>query len=290
MGRFMEMLSRLWGKGRFLCVGLDSAYDKIPTCCRETTVGSLSALFRFNRAIIGTTHNLVCAYKLNLGFYIACGAQGIAALIDTTRMIHEIAPGVPVILDGKFGDIGNTSEAYAKFAFDVCGADAVTVNPYLGAEALKPFLEREDRGIIVLARTSNPGAGEFQDLVLPPDREQLTRVTHLYQHVAKQVAEEWNECGNCAVVAGATSPGELAQIRKIVGDIPILIPGIGEQGGNLSASVRAGLNSQYEGIIVNASRSIIFASDGEDFADAAYAEAARLHEAILVCREEAMAL
>ncbi len=187
--------------------------------------------------------------------------------------IHTVAPDVPVILDAKDMDIGNTNTGYVRMAFEYCQADAITINPYLGMEAAQPFLDQKDKGIIVLCRTSNKGSGEFQDLLIKSDMP-------LYQYVASRVAKYWNKNGNCALVVGATYPNELAQVRRIVGDMPILIPGIGVQGGDVEATVKAGRDSRGQGMIINASRSIIFASNGPDFAEAARRETLKLHNLI----------
>jgi len=283
MGKnFRELLEARWASGRFVCVGLDSEFSKIPVSAHqsgnECEVSVANTIVAFNRAIVEATHDFACAFKPNLAFYAAHGEEGLAALCRTIADIRAIAPGVPVILDAKFGDIGNTNTGYVQEAFDFLHADAVTVHPYLGAEALKPFLDRADKGIIVLCRTSNPGAGEFQDLLVPVAG--TARRVPLYQHVAYRVAAEWNRNGNCALVVGATYPRELAAVRGIVDDMPILIPGIGAQGGDVEATVKAGMDSRGTGMIVNSSRGIIFASNGKDFADAAAREAEKLNNLI----------
>ena len=224
-------------------------------------------MFRFNQQIVDSTHDLVCAYKPNAAFYEAQGDQGLRALARTIRYIKEQHPDIPVILDVKRADIGNTNLGYVQAAFDELGADAITVHPYLGKDALEPFLARKDKGIIVLVRTSNPGAGEFQDLYVSELIELST--TRLYEYVATKVSKEWNENENVGIVVGATYPTELAHIRKIVGDMPILIPGVGAQGGEVEATVTSGKDSRGWGMIINSSRGIIFASKGEDFAQAA---------------------
>lgn len=270
---FRQMLEARWAEGKFVCVGLDSDYGQIPEAVRQVVRrGSvLETIFEFNRAIIAATLDLVCAYKPNIAFYEGQGVEGLSALIETTVYIREFAPGVPIILDAKRADIGSTNVGYVK-AFETYGVDAITVHPYLGAEALKPFLDRRDKGIIVLVRTSNPGAGEFQDLRVNGEP--------LYRVVARQVATKWNENGNCAVVVGATYPKELAEVRQIVGDMPILIPGIGAQGGDVEATVTAGKDSRKQGMIINSARGIIFASKGQDFAQAARRETEKLHAMI----------
>lgn len=258
---FVARLESLWSKGNFVCVGLDSDFAQIPQVLKDGSSVE-DVMFRFNRQIVDATAGLVCAYKPNSAFYEAQGDQGLRALARTVGYIRDNYD-VPVILDAKRADIGNTNNGYVRSAFDELGVDAITVHPYLGKEALKPFLDRKDKGIIVLARTSNPGAGEFQDLLVGERQEPL------YQVVARQVAESWNENGNCALVVGATYPNELVQVRRIVGDMPILLPGIGAQGGEVEATVRAGKDSRNMGMIINSSRGIIFASKGEDFAQAA---------------------
>lgn len=269
---FRALLETQWSCDKFVCVGLDTEFDKIPESVRRDHVSVESTIVTFNRAIVEATSDLVCAYKPNTAFYEAHGAEGIAALKKTIADIHAIAPDVPVILDAKRADIGNTNSGYVNAAFDFLRADAITVHPYLGAEALKPFLERAEKGVIVLCRTSNPGAGEFQDL--------LVNGEPLYRLVARRVASEWNKNGNCLLVVGATYPNELREVRQLVGDMPILIPGIGAQGGDVEKTVTAGKDSRGHGIIVNSSRGIIFASKDEDFAEAARRETKNLRDII----------
>lgn len=278
---FRQMLKELWAQNRFVCVGLDSEFEKIPQHIKDFVVrlktdGSIAdidiveeVMFLFNKGIINATADLVCAYKPNIAFYEEQGTAGISALIRTIAYIKEFAPNVPIILDAKRADIGNTNQGYVRSAFEICGADAITVNPYLGKEALKPFLDQKNKGIIVLCRTSNPGAGEFQDLKMNGES--------LYQIVARKVAEDWNSNGNCAIVVGATCLEELEQVRKIIGCLPILIPGIGAQGGDVEKAV---LSGGYE-IIVNTSRGAIFASGGTDFAIAARNETIKLSNSIV---------
>lgn len=267
---FRELLERRWELGNFLCVGLDSEFSKIPESARKGTVRD--TLFHFNRSIIDATHNLVCAFKPNSAFYEAHGEEGLLALKDTVTYIREIAPDVPFILDAKRADIGNTNNGYVEAIFDRLGVDAVTLHPYLGKEALAPFLKREDKGIIILCKTSNPGAGEFQDLMIDG--------TPLYLKVAEHVAETWNAKGNCGLVVGATYPEDLAKVRRIAGDMPILIPGIGEQGGDIAKTVAAGKDSRGRGMIISASRSVLFASSGNDYVEAAGKKATEIDGAI----------
>jgi orotidine-5'-phosphate decarboxylase len=259
---FLTKLEHGWQQDNFVCVGLDSDYQQLPvTVKRAGTVKD--AIFTFNREIVEATHDLVCAYKPNAAFYEAQGDAGLRALIRTVRYIKENYPDVPVILDAKRADIGSTNLGYVEAAFDVIGVDAITVHPYLGREALAPFLARSEKGIIVLVKTSNPGAGEFQDVPVGDANEPL------YQFVARHITHEWNTNGNCAIVVGATYPADLRKVRSIVGDMPILIPGIGTQGGEVETTVKAGMDSRGWGMIISASRSIIFASKDENFAEAA---------------------
>lgn len=262
---FVAKLEARWKKGNFVCVGLDSELAKIPQAARENTRFAMhpdaGAILKFNTKIIVATADLVCAFKPNIAFYEAQGAHGMEALRETVKLIKWNYPDIPVILDAKRADIGNTNNGYVQLAFEVLGVDAITVHPYLGKEALKPFLDRKDKGIFVLARTSNPGAGEFQDLLVGEEP--------LYKVVAKNIAASWNGNGNCGLVVGATYPRELAEIRAVVGNLPILIPGIGAQGGEVEATVKAGQDIRGMGMIINSSRGIIFASNGPDFAEAA---------------------
>ncbi len=271
---FMELLQAMWDDGKFVCVGLDSDEKKLPKGFDIESYETRQSAF--NRHIVNSTAAFACAYKPNLAFYR--GSAGKENLRQTIDHIHALASEIPVILDAKVADIGNTNDAYAEEYFDWYGADAVTVHPYLGMEAMKPFLDRADKGVIVLCRTSNSGAGEFQDI-----EDQIG--WPLYQTVAQHVAEKWGYNSNCAVVVGATYPEELAKVREIVGDMPILIPGIGAQGGEVEATVKAGANPRGQGMIINSSRGIIFASSGPDFAEAARHETQKLHDQITAALE-----
>lgn len=268
---FSELLGAQWKQDKFLCVGLDSDLKKIPEAAQRG--GTRETLVAFNRAIIDATHELVCAYKPNSAFYEAHGDEGWRALRETIQYINDVAPEVPIILDAKRADIGNSNMGYVESAFDHLHADAITVSPYPGREALMPFLERRDKGIIVWCRTSNAGAGEFQDLLIDGKP--------LYQIVASHVAKEWNENGNCALVVGATYPDELREVRAIAGDMPILIPAIGAQNGDLEKTLKAGKGSKNAGMIISVSRALIFASSGPDFAEAARKKATELHGRIM---------
>jgi orotidine-5'-phosphate decarboxylase len=238
-----------------VCVGLDPEPERFPVAVRALP----DAIFQFNRQIIDATAPWACCYKPQFAHYAALGAED--QLLATIRYIHEQHPGLPVILDSKRGDIGNTAAKYAQESFERYGADAVTVNPYLGFDSVEPYLKWKDRGVIVLCRTSNPGARDFQDLESGGKR--------LYRHVAERVARDWNSAGNCMLVIGATYPQELAEIRAVVGDLPFLVPGVGAQGGDVAAAVRAGMTADGLGMVLNSSRGILYASGGEDFAAAA---------------------
>ena len=246
--RFKDKLDKIVKKNNsLLCVGLDSNFDKLPEKFKKLS----NSQFEFNKWVIDQTHDLVCAYKPNLAFYEAKGDEGMKDLKLTMEYLKKKCPEVVIIADAKRADIGSTNEGYVKAVFDWLGFDAVTLHPYLGREAVEPFLSRQDKGCIVLCRTSNPGAGEFQDLKVEGKP--------VWQVVAEQVRDEWNENGNCLLVAGATYPEELAKIRKIVGEMWLLVPGIGAQGGDIEKTVKAGLNSKGAGMIINSSRGIIFA-------------------------------
>lgn len=227
---FQEKLDKIVAKNNSLvCVGLDQGE------------------WEFNQKIIEQTHDLVCAYKPNFAFYEALGIRGWENLKKTAEYLRTFYPGVVTIADAKRADIGSTNAGYVKAIFEDLKFDAVTVNPYFGREALQPFLDRKDKGIIILCRTSNPGSGEFQDLI--------------WEKVARNVAGEWNQNNNCLLVVGATYPEELKKVREIVGDMTLLVPGIGAQGGDVAKTVKAGLNSKKAGMIINSSRGIIFAQN-----------------------------
>lgn len=221
-----------------LCVGLDP---------------QSKSLFSFCRRIVDQTHDIVSAYKPNSAFFEAYGAEGIKELKKLCAYIQRKHPYIPIILDAKRADIGNTNNGYVSYAFDYLKVDAITVHPYLGREALKPFLDRKDKGIIVLCRTSNEGAGEYQDL--------LVKGKKLYMHVAKEVSKSWNKNKNCLLVVGATYPKEMKKIRAVVGDMTFLVPGIGAQGGDIKKSVKAGKNSKGSGMIISVSRSVLQAKN-----------------------------
>lgn len=251
-----------------LCIGLDSDIDFIP----KHLLSEQFPLYTFNKAIINTTHDLVSSYKFNSAFYEGEGARGVEQLKMTFDYLRRTYPDIPTILDAKRGDIENSNKGYVRFAFEYLGADSLTLHPYLGKKSLEPFLNMKEKGFFILCKTSNEGSGELQNLPLE-DGE-------LYKKLAEKVAKEWNGNGNCMLVAGATYPQELKEIRAIVGDMMLLVPGIGKQGGDLQAILSNGLNAQKEGLIIHAGRSIIFASDKEDFAEKARGEGEKLREEI----------
>ncbi len=249
-----------------VCVGLDPEPGKIPA----HILALPQPIFEFNRRIVEATAEYACCYKPQFAHYAALGAED--QLLATIRFIHEKHPGLPVILDSKRGDIGSTAAKYAQESFERYGADAVTVNPYLGSDSIEPYLQWPGRGVIILCRTSNPGARDFQDLESGGKR--------LYRHVAERVAQKWNASGNCMLVVGATYPEELAEIRAVVGDLPFLVPGVGAQGGDVAAAVRAGRTADGFGMVLNSSRGIIYAGGGAGFADAARAATRALRDEI----------
>lgn len=263
-----KLNTRINKSNSLVCVGLDSELEKLPPHLQNERYPQ----FTFNKAIIDVTADLICAYKPNSAFYEARGEKGMQELKMTFDYIHNTYPEIVTILDAKRADIGNTNDGYVKYIFDYLNADLVTLHPYLGKEALLPFLKREDKGSIILCRTSNPGAGEFQNLNLDG--------SPLYLKVAEQVKKNWNSNNNCMLVVGATYPEEMKKIRAIVGDMPFLVPGVGAQGGNVEKTVKAGIDKNKRGLIISSSRGIIFASKGEDFAQKAGDEAKKLRDEI----------
>ncbi len=255
-----------------LCVGLDSDPSRLP----ERDVAT------FNRAIIEATADLACAYKPNLAFYEAMGPQGMEALQHT---LEAIPKGIATIADAKRGDIGSTAQAYARALFDVYGFDAATANPYLGGDALEPFLERADKGVFILCRTSNPGGADLQGL---PVGDGAPRP--LYEVVAELARDRWNARENVGLVVGATYPGELARIRELCPNMTFLLPGVGAQGGDVAAAVRSALDEAGGGFIINSSRQILYASSGSDYAQAARKAAQALRDEINHQREVALGL
>ena len=264
---FMEKLKHSSQKNRSLvCVGLDPELPKLPECVR----GRQRPLFEFNRAIVDATADWVCAYKPQAAYY--AGQNADEELKLTIDYIRERAPEIPVILDVKRGDIGSTASMYAKEAFERYNADAVTVNPYMGFDTLKPFLDHADRGVIILCRTSNPNSGDLQNLVCDGKM--------VYEHVAELARDKWNYNGNVALVIGATYPEELRHVRELCPEMTFLVPGVGAQGGDVQKVVEFGCDRTGHGIVINSSRGIIYAGKGEDFAARAGNAARELRDLI----------
>jgi orotidine-5'-phosphate decarboxylase len=264
---FTESLTAAWAANRSqLCVGLDPDISRFPAHLQ----GRSDAISVFCKAIIDATADIACAFKPQIAYFAALRAEG--QLEDICRYLRERHPQLPIVLDAKRGDIGSTAEQYAREAFERYGAHAVTVNPYMGSDSVTPYLEWQDRGVIVLCRTSNPGGSDLQFLDVGGKP--------LYQHVARLVAEKWNGNGQCALVVGATFPAELSQVRAVVGDMPLLIPGIGAQGGDIVSTVRAGRTASGTGMMINSSRAILYAGHGEDFASEARRVAIETRDAI----------
>jgi len=270
MGFIGKLRSRWRAADSLVCVGLDPEPARFPA----RFSGDPDAVFNFCRDIADATAEHACAFKPQIAHFAALGAED--ALERLLAHLREAHPDVPVILDAKRGDIGSTARHYAAEAFDRYRADAVTANPYLGRDSLQPFLDRADRGVVILCRTSNPGAGDLQDLpVRGPGGERP-----LYQHVAETVARDWNGNGNCALVVGATWPGQLREVRAIVGDMPLLVPGVGAQGGDAEAVVRSARTADGTGLMISSSRAILYASSGDDYAEAAASAARELRGTI----------
>jgi orotidine-5'-phosphate decarboxylase len=251
-----------------LCVGLDPDIGRFPGVLQ----GRSDAVFEFCRAIIDATASYACAFKPQIAYFAALAAEDqLQAICD---YLNQNYPDIPIVLDAKRGDIGATAEQYAREAFERYKADAVTVNPYMGFDSIEPYLQWNEKGVIVLCRTSNPGGSDLQSLLVDGQP--------LYQHVARLVAQQWNRNGQCALVVGATFPQEIAEVRKIVGEMPLLVPGIGAQGGDIEATVLAGQTRDGTGMMINSSRAILYAKqvDGEGFADAAARVARETRDAI----------
>jgi orotidine-5'-phosphate decarboxylase len=269
---FVRRLRDRWQQAdTLLCVGLDPDPARFPESLVATGDDVADSLFAFCRDIADATAEFACAFKPQIAYFAAHNG-GEAALQRLIAHINGTHPDVPVILDAKRGDIGSTAEQYAVEAFDRYGADAVTLNPYMGRDSAAPFLQCSDRGCIFLCHTSNPGARDFQELTV--DGEPL------YRRIARTIAGEWNGDGNCALVVGATFPEELKDIRGIVGDMPLLIPGVGAQGGDVGAVVRNGRSADGTGLMINSSRGILYASPGAGYAEAAADAARSLRDAI----------
>tara|TARA_R110001583_G_scaffold22377_5_gene83979 strand:+ start:12732 stop:13544 length:813 start_codon:yes stop_codon:yes gene_type:complete len=264
---FIEKLNNIWSENdSLLCVGLDPDMSRLPVSLRDTP----DAIFEFNKAIIDSTHDLVCAYKPQIAYFSAESAED--QLEKTIHYIKTKYPNIPIILDSKRGDIGSTAEKYASEAFERYQADAVTINPYLGFDSVEPFINYKDKGTILLCRTSNTGAKDLQDLSVDG--------MPLYQKVASLVSEQWNYNNNCLLVVGATWPSQMSQVRSLVGDMPFLVPGVGAQGGDIESLVKAGKTKNGTGLIISSSRAVIYASTGDDFAIKAREVASQLRNEI----------
>jgi orotidine-5'-phosphate decarboxylase len=268
---FNQQLQSVWAsQGSMLCVGFDPDPKRLPPALQ----GKPEGIFEFCREIADATADLVCAFKPQFAYFASQRAE--AQLEKLIKHLKEKYPHIPVILDSKRGDIGSTADHYALEAFERYGADAITVNPYMGFDTIEPYLKHAGKGVIVLCRTSNPGGSDLQFLNVSPDDQPL------YLHVAKLAAQQWNSSGQISLVVGATFPEEIAKVRAIVGEMPLLIPGIGAQGGDIDATVKAGAvpNKPGTGMIINSSRAILYASSGSDFAEAARAVALNTRDAL----------
>lgn len=264
---FYEKLKHAAQLNRSLvCVGLDPDLKKLPACL----AGKKNPIFEFNKAIVDATRDWVCSYKPQFAYYAGQGAE--AELKMTIDYIREQAPAVPVILDAKRGDIGSTAEMYAREAFEQYNADAVTVNPYMGFDTLKPFLDYADRGVIILCRTSNPNSGDLQNLMCDGKM--------VYEHVAELARDKWNYNHNVALVIGATYPEELRHVRELCPELPFLVPGVGAQGGDVEKVVRYGCDAAGGGLAINSSRGIIYADKSEAFGAGAGRAARELRDLI----------
>lgn len=274
--RFVEKLSEASRRHHsLLCIGLDPDRQRIPDLLR----GAPDPVYAFCAALIEATADLACAFKPNIAFFEALGTGGIETL---RRVIAAVPADIPVILDAKRGDIGSTASAYAYAVFDVLGADAVTLSPYLGGDSLAPFLGYADRGCFLLCKTSNPGSADLQDLPLADGRP-------LYLEVARRAAADWNGNQNVGLVVGATHPDQLREVRRACADLPLLVPGVGAQGGDLAGAVRGAVDHHGERALINASRAVLFASSGADFAEAARQAAQQLHSEINAARADLVA-
>jgi orotidine-5'-phosphate decarboxylase len=265
---FIKKLNAAWASSQsLLMVGLDPDMTRMPAELK----GKPDAIFQFCKQVIDATAPFVCGFKPQIAYFAAEGAE--RQLEDLCAYLREQYPHLPLVLDAKRGDIGATATQYAKEVFGRYGADAVTVSPYLGADSVDPYLEWEDRGVIVLCRTSNPGGSDLQFL--------MTDGVPLYLRVAELVANKWNKTGQCGLVVGATFPNELAAVRKAVGDsLPLLVPGIGAQGGDIAATCAAGCNSQKTGMMINSSRAILYAKGAGHWTEAAAAVAKQTRDDI----------
>ncbi|MBM3798663.1 MAG: orotidine-5'-phosphate decarboxylase [Actinobacteria bacterium] len=266
MGFHAKLRSAWKSADSMLCVGLDPDLDKFPDGVERSARGALD----FCRRVVDSTAEFACAFKPQIAYFAALGAE--RDLEQLCAHIREQHPNIVLILDAKRGDIGPTAERYAREAFDRYGADAVTVNPYLGTDSLEPFFAHSGKGVIVLCRTSNPGSGDFQSLTVDGQP--------LYERVARLAVDDWTKRGEVALVVGATYPDELARVRAIVADLPLLVPGIGAQGGDVAATVTAGRDASGYGMMINSSRAILYASSGANWVEATTRAAERTRDEI----------
>jgi len=273
---FNQQLQSAWAsQGSMLCVGFDPHPKRLPLSLQ----GKPEGIFEFCREIADATADLVCSFKPQFAYFASQRAE--AQLEKLIKHLKDKYPHIPVILDSKRGDIGSTADHYALEAFDRYGADAVTVNPYMGFDTIEPYLKHAGKGVIVLCRTSNPGGSDLQFL-------NVNSGEPLYLHIARLASQKWNSSGQISLVVGATFPEEIAKVRAIVGDMPLLIPGIGAQGGDIDATVKAGsiAGAPGTGMIINSSRAILYASSGSDFAQAARAVAQSTRDALRIAAEK----
>ena len=253
---FINKLNACWhSNNSLLCVGLDPNWEKIPQHIKEKD----DPIFEFCKAIIDATHDLVCAYKPQIAYFAGLNAED--QLETTLNYLRSTYPHIPIILDSKRGDIGSTASMYAKEAFERFQADAVTVNPYMGQDSAQPFLDYKNKGTILLCRTSNPGAKDIQDLEVDGQP--------VYEKVATMISQDWNKNNNCSIVVVATWPEQMKKLRSICGEMPFLVPGVGAQGGDIEALVKAGQTANGTGLMINSSRAVLYASNGTNFAQAA---------------------
>lgn len=268
---FTKMLQARWtGADSLLCVGLDPNPARFPA----ELAGRDDAIFTFCREIVDATADAVCAFKPQIAYFASCGAEDqLKAVIDH---IHEKHPGIPVILDAKRGDIGSTAEHYAREAFERFEADCVTLSPFMGFDTIKPYLAYEGKGAFVLCRTSNKGGDDFQMLTIDGER--------LFERIARLASNEWNLSGELGLVTGATYPEEIASVRRLAPTLPLLVPGIGAQGGDINACVKAGMDASGTGMVINSGRAILYASKGDDWREAARAAAIATRDAINAAR------
>lgn len=299
---FNDSIKLKWAEKKFVCVGLDPVIEKIPQYFQKNFTTNYDIIYEFLKRVIDSTADLVCTYKPNIAFFEQYGIDGEKALISIIEYLHSAYPEMPIIGDFKRGDIGNTNKAYAKTAFEVYKVDAITLSPYLGSDTLEAFEKYEGKGLILLCRTSNSGSAELQDMpidieaanqqglisqeemaLLDLRKDGKDKTIKMYELVAFLAANRWNKTGDISLVVGATHPEAFASIRKLAPTLPFLIPGVGTQGGNLEETLRYAPDANGQGIIINSSSGVLYASNGEDFGDAAKAATLKLHQEIVSC-------